>query len=129
MSTHQVKTWLVAYDIREPRRLRRVHRHLRKLGMAAQYSAFTVEADDSEIVDHLAAIESLIDKRVDDVRAYHLPARCPVWRLGRQEWPEGLYLSPLEAVRLLQATASTGDADEVSTVLLLGAEAGTAPST
>ena len=130
MSTHQIKTWLVAYDIREPRRLRRVHRHLRKLGMAAQYSAFTVEADDSEIVDHLAAIESLIDKRADDVRAYHLPARCPVWRLGRQEWPEGLYLSPHEAVRLLQANASTADADADADaeVFLLGAEAGTAPS-
>ena len=111
MSTHQIKTWLVAYDIREPRRLRRVHRHLRKLGMAAQYSAFTVEADDSKIVDHLAALESLIDPQVDDVRAYHLPARCPVWRLGRQEWPEGLYLSPNEAVNLLQATARTADGE------------------
>ena len=125
MSTHQTKTWLVAYDIREPRRLRRVHRHLRKLGMAAQYSAFTVEADDSEIADHLAAIETLIDKRVDDVRAYHLPARCPVWRLGRQDWPEGLTLSPHEAVRLLQASASTADAELFS----LGAEAGTVAST
>ena len=125
MSTHQIKTWLVAYDIREPRRLRRVHRHLRKLGMAAQYSAFTVEADDSAIADHLAAIELLIDGRVDDVRAYHLPARCPVWRLGRQEWPEGLYLSPHEAVRLLQASAGTADAELFS----LDADTGTVPST
>lgn len=125
MSTHQIKTWLVAYDIREPRRLRRVHRYLRKLGMAAQYSAFTVEADDNEITGHLALIERLIDKRVDDVRAYHLPVRCPVWRLGRQEWPEGLYLSPHEAVRLLQASASTADAELFS----LGADASTVAST
>ncbi len=29
---HQQKAWLVAYDIRQPRRLRRVHRVLRKEG-------------------------------------------------------------------------------------------------
>ena len=101
MSTHQIKTWLVAYDIREPRRLRRVHRCLRKLGLPAQYSAFTVEADDVEIADHLARLEQLIDARVDDLRAYHLPASCPVWRLGQQAWPEGLILAPREAARLL----------------------------
>ncbi len=103
MSTHQIKTWLVAYDIREPRRLRRVHRCLRKLGLPAQYSAFTVEADDVGIADHLARLEQLIDARVDDLRAYHLPASCPVWRLGRQGWPEGLILAPQEAARLILA--------------------------
>ncbi len=103
MSTHQVKTWLVAYDIRAPRRLRRVHRCLRKLGLPAQYSAFTVEADDVVITDHLARLKQLIDTRVDDLRAYHLPASCPVWRLGRQAWPEGLILAPREAARLLMS--------------------------
>ena len=101
MSTHQIKTWLVAYDIRAPRRLRRVHRYLRKLGLPAQYSAFTVEADDVQIADHLARLEHLIDTRADDLRAYHLPASCPVWRLGRQGWPEGLILAPRDAARLL----------------------------
>jgi len=112
VSSHQVKTWLVAYDIRESGRLRRVHRHLRKLGLAAQYSAFTVEADDIAMASHLEALATLIDQKVDDLRAYHLPVRCPVWRLGRQEWPDGLYLSPHEAVRMLQASVSTAD-DEV----------------
>lgn len=112
MSSHQVKTWLVAYDIRESGRLRRVHRYLRKLGLAAQFSAFTVEADDVAMAAHLQALATLIDEKVDDLRAYHLPVRCPVWRLGRQEWPDGLYLSPHEAVRMLQASAKTAD-DEV----------------
>lgn len=101
MSTHQTKTWLVAYDICEPRRLRRVHRLLRKKGLAAQYSAFTVEADDAQIDAVLKALEAEIDVRVDDLRAYHLPASCPVWRLGLQEWPAGLWLEPVQAARLL----------------------------
>lgn len=101
MSANQVKTWLVAYDIREPRRLRRVHRILRKEGLAAQYSAFTVEADDHGILTVLRKIEAVIDKRADDVRAYHLPAACPVWRLGRQHWPDGITLAPAQAARLL----------------------------
>lgn len=113
MSTHQIKTWLVAYDIREPRRLRRVHRCLRKLGLPAQYSAFTVEADDVEIADHLARLELLIDVRVDDLRAYHLPAACPVWRLGQQSWPEGLILAPREAARLL-LSAEVEPADAIA---------------
>ena len=119
MSTHLVKTWLVAYDIREPRRLRQVHRYLRQHGVAAQYSAFTVEADDPAIADHLRALKALIDIKVDDLRAYHLPARCPVWRLGRQEWPDELCLSPGEAVRLLQSPAEAADAVDSETAIRL----------
>ena len=96
----------MAYDIREPRRLRRVHRCLRKLGLPAQYSAFTVEADDTQITAHLDRLERLIDCRVDDLRAYHLPARCPVWRLGRQGWPDGLILAPQQAARLVLSPES-----------------------
>ena len=102
---HQQKAWLVAYDIREPRRLRRVHRRLRKEGVPAQYSAFTVEADDEQIECLLGKLSSLIDASVDDVRAYHLPASCTVWTLGVQHWPEGICLTATRAARLLMAAA------------------------
>ena len=98
---HQPKTWLVAYDIREPRRLRRVHRHLRREGVPAQYSAFTVEADDVEMLTLLDGLRRLIDERADDLRAYHLPASCPVWSLGTQQWSDGICLSGTLAGRLL----------------------------
>lgn len=105
MSTHQVKTWLVAYDIRDKRRLRHVHRLMRKRGLAAQYSAFTVEADDLQITEIVQALERLINAQQDDVRAYHLPAACPVWRLGAQQWPDGLCMAPAQAMRLLMDAA------------------------
>ncbi len=112
MSAHLVKTWLVAYDIREPRRLRRVHRILCKRGLAAQYSAFTVEADDAAILDVLRTLEAVIDSRRDDLRAYHLPAACPVWRLGTQHWPDGITLAPAHAARLLIDAARPEEAAE-----------------
>lgn len=114
---HQQKAWLVAYDISEPRRLKRVHRLLRKEGVPAQFSAFTVEADDQQIEGLLDKLRTLIDQGADDLRAYHLPANCPVWTLGAQHWPDGMCLSGSLAAKLLTntrhvATASTADAPE-----------------
>lgn len=103
---HQPKAWIVAYDIREPRRLRRVHRTLRKEGVAAQYSVFTVEADDEGIARLLQRLRGIIDERVDDVRAYHLPAHCAVWALGTQHWPDGVSLAGMLAARLITEAAS-----------------------
>ena len=108
---HQQKAWLVAYDIRQPRRLRRVHRVLRKEGAPAQYSAFTVEADDAQIEVLLERLRALIDKRADDLRAYHLPASCTVWSLGTQHWPDGICLTATHAARLLMAVQATAEQD------------------
>ena len=86
------KTWLVAYDIRHPRRLRRVHRCLKREGTSVQYSAFCVEGDDEQLGVVLRRVQTLIDPRADDVRAYHVPAHCRVWQLGRQQFPDGVFL-------------------------------------
>ncbi len=111
--SHPPTAWLLAYDICEPRRLRRVHRLMRKQGVAAQYSAFMVEANDDQITELLARLRSLIDTRVDDVRAYHLPQRCTVWSLGTQQWPQGISLTATNAAKLLlQASAPTDQAAE-----------------
>lgn len=83
MSAGAVKCWLVAYDIREVRRLRKVHRFLKAEGGSVQYSAFGVSADDRRLREVMQAIALLVDERVDDVRAYHVPARSPVWMLGQ----------------------------------------------
>lgn len=113
---HSAKAWLVSYDIREPRRLRRVHKCLRREGVPAQYSVFTVEADDEEISQLLDRIEALIDSRVDDVRAYHLPHACTVWSLGCQDWPAGITLTGTHAARVLnEALAPEAPADTDTT--------------
>lgn len=98
---HVQKSWLVAYDIRDPAALRRVHRRLRKEGLAAQYSVFVVEASDDQIERLLGELRTLIDQRADDLRAYHLPVSCTVWSLGIQHWPDGICMSGAHAARLL----------------------------
>lgn len=112
MSAGSTKTWLVSYDIREPRRLRRVHRQLRKCGATVQYSAFSVQADDARMHALLATLETLIDPHRDDLRAYHLPQRCPVWMLGRQSMPDGVYIDAGDASKLLIAAAPTEPHEE-----------------
>ena len=113
---HQQKTWLVAYDICAPRRLRRVHRLLQKEGIPAQYSAFTVAADDTHIQHLMATLAGLIDRRVDDLRAYHLPSSCPVWSLGTQQWPDGILLSGSLAGRLLAGIECAAEYDAIDPV-------------
>jgi CRISPR-associated protein Cas2 len=115
MTLNAVKTWLVAYDIRAPRRLKRVHRFLRREGLAVQYSAFCVDANDLQLLQMLVQLEKLLDSSFDDLRAYHMPARCPVWCMGRQGWPEGIHVSPLEAVRLLGTSLSTESSGTLGT--------------
>lgn len=110
MSASQVKSWLVAYDIRCDRRLRRVHRHLRRQALHVQYSAFLVEEDDRGLQRLLIELAQLIDASVDDVRAYHLPVRCAVWTLGRQaSWGDGMLVLPAVAWRLLANTNAEAD--------------------
>jgi CRISPR-associated protein Cas2 len=101
MTLNAAKTWFIAYDVRDPRRLRRVHRVLRREGLAVQYSAFCIDASEVQLLKLLAQLEALLDSSRDDLRAYHVPARCAVWCMGRQGWPDGINVSPLEAIRLL----------------------------
>lgn len=101
MSAGESKTWLVCYDIAEPRRLRRVHRTVRREGSTVQYSAYAVTADDEELRALLGRIEAIIVRDRDDVRAYHLPQRCQIWTMGTQGLPDGVEVDAVTAARLL----------------------------
>lgn len=101
MSAAETKTWLVCYDIRAPRRLRRVHRLLRKRGATLQYSAFLVHVDDARLQGLLAPLRREIDAHEDDLRAYHLPTRCKVWTVGAQDLPDGIEVDAETASALL----------------------------
>lgn len=95
------KYWLLAYDIRDARRLRRVHAYLKKRGVPLQYSMFGLEQNDPAFADILGDVRMLIDESEDDVRAYHLPEQCQTWTLGRQSLPDGVELHATHVMRLL----------------------------
>jgi CRISPR-associated protein Cas2 len=81
--------WLIAYDIRSPRRLARIHRWLSRHAAPVQYSVFIGRYDKGDLDWLCAGIRSIIDERVDDVRLYPLPEEPCMTTLGAQRCPSG----------------------------------------
>ncbi len=86
------RPWLIAYDITDPRRLRRLHAFLRKHAVPVQYSVFHFEGSAAQMGRLLQSIGERIDPDSDDVRAYQLPERMQLTTLGRGGLPEGVDL-------------------------------------
>jgi CRISPR-associated protein Cas2 len=92
MPANRGRQYLLCYDIRDPRRLARVHRLLSAVAVPLQYSVFTGIYGERELTGILEGIAGLIDARVDDVRVYPLPEQPRVVSIGRGFFPAGLLL-------------------------------------
>jgi len=79
------KPAVIAYDIREPRRLRRVHYYLRKQALVLQKSVFAIEIDPRHLEEVLGQVRDLADARKDDIRLYAIPGPAALWSAGQQE--------------------------------------------
>lgn len=66
------RSWIISYDITEPRRLRQVHGFLTKHAHAVQYSVFLAVCTERQLDRLLASLEGQISPTLDDVRAYPL---------------------------------------------------------
>lgn len=60
-------TFLVTYDIRDDRRLKKVHRAMKNFGDHLQYSVFECQFNPAELLQCRAALSEIIDHRVDQV--------------------------------------------------------------
>ena len=85
-------SWLICYDIANPRRLQRVHRTACRHATPLQYSVFHAVATRNEILTALRDIESHIDSRQDDVRAYPLLTAARPVIVGRSRLANGIML-------------------------------------
>lgn len=85
MALNDVHDWIVAYDIRDERRLVRVHRYMVKHAVPLQRSVFQARMSTRDLLLLRAGLAELIDPKQDDVRMYPLPARMDIVRLGRQD--------------------------------------------
>ena len=92
MALNQPHRYLIAYDIRDPRRLGRVHRHLRKSGLPVQYSVFTAWLTERKLLRVIDGLEAIICDSEDDIRIYPLPAQADSVCLGQQLFPEDVLL-------------------------------------
>ena len=87
------RLYLVSYDIREPRRLQRVHHFLKQRAVALQYSVFVFEGTEADLQAVRRGIEDRIDPAEDDVRIYTLPEGVEVLPVGATDpLPRGVVL-------------------------------------
>ena len=87
-----MKTWLVVYDIADPRRLQRVAKWMLKYGVRAQKSVFECQLNETHSTEMLAGAERRIDPDVDQIRMYAIPFSVlenqTVYGVARPDWPE-----------------------------------------
>ncbi len=103
-------TWIIAYDIAEPRRLQRVHKYLAKRSYALQYSVFVADLTRMEFESLKAELAKLIDPLKDDVRFYAAPPGADVKMTGRTRLPDGVLLFGPGAADLAAGNARPGAA-------------------
>ena len=88
---------IICYVIACPRRLGRIHRLLKKHACSLQYSVFLFSGTQAALQNCLQQLQTLMDPRHDDIRAYPLPERGLRWCVGQSTLPEGIYLGSLPA--------------------------------
>jgi CRISPR-associated protein Cas2 len=94
------KVWLVAYDIRDPKRLRRVHRFMVNWGTSLQFSVFAVEARAKDLARLKAGLFKRINPDEDDLRIYAIPNRGGGWA-GMAIQKDGIILTGSPLARTL----------------------------
>ena len=90
-------TFIIGYDIADPRRLQRVHREMCKHAAPLEYSVFILVGSQGAKDRCLAQMAGLIKASADDVRCYPLPARGFQARIGRAGLPAGIQWTGLPA--------------------------------
>ena len=86
--------YLIGYDIRDKRRLQKIHRVMMGFAMPVQYSVFFFTGTEQALNVCIAAVKPLL-KPKDDLRCYRLPASGFRARIGPAVLPEGLFYSAL----------------------------------
>lgn len=61
------RRYLLAYDIRDSKRLRNVHSTVKGFGWAMQYSVFICDLDEIELFELKFLLFEIIDHRVDSI--------------------------------------------------------------
>lgn len=86
-----ISNYLVCYDIREERRLARVYKTMKQIGLHIQYSVFHCRLNWNELIELKHRLKDIIDEEKDDIRIYPLPSDTKVTVIGRGDRiPEGI---------------------------------------
>lgn len=91
------RSWIIAYDIRDPNRLAHVHKSITSSAIAVQYSVFWFEGSMAQLASLFAELRDVVDLGEDDIRAYQIPPSPEVVVLGRASFPSGMHILPSRA--------------------------------
>jgi len=101
--------YLIAYDVRDERRLKRLHSYLRKQATAVQKSVFALYTDAAGLAEVERGLRARADPKVDDLRLYAIPGPAALWAAGAQArafaglyGPQGASQVPSVGTRLRQ---------------------------
>lgn len=108
------RAWLICYDVRDPKRLARLHRYVKTFASPVQYSVYYFEGNLARLRRHLKDVEGYVNLKEDDVRAYPIPERVYLETLGRGVMPSGVLLSSTRSSGLAALTrpANGGGEDQ-----------------
>lgn len=82
--------YLIAYDVRDPKRLRRVQRYLRTCAYALQESVFAWQGNQRQLAELKQQLTRLIRQSEDDVRGYPVPDGQAILWWGNSPMPLGI---------------------------------------
>ncbi len=79
------RSWyLISYDIRHEKRLKKFHYRLSKYALALQKSVFLIEANEPEIQRIVILVNQYTHTQEDDVRLYPIAHPKAIWSAGIQ---------------------------------------------
>lgn len=82
---------LIVYDIRCPKRLRKVHAYLKKQAYALQESVFAWEGTDQELAELQTGLRQRMSEKEDDIRGYRLPVRQQLHLFGVSPFVDDIF--------------------------------------
>ncbi len=86
-----LSNYIVCYDISNERRLSRVFRTMKGIGLHFQYSVFYCRLTWNALKEVKERLNKIIDKERDDIRIYPLPAKMNMIVMGcGDRLPEGV---------------------------------------
>jgi CRISPR-associated protein Cas2 len=83
--------YLICYDIRNPKRLVKVHKIACKTATAVQYSVFYAELGQPAVDALMEDFNEVIDPRVDDIRIYSVASFDQAAIIGETPADKGIY--------------------------------------
>lgn len=75
-------SYLICYDIADPRRLGKVFRYLKGRAIHLQFSVFFVKLKWNELTELKKSIADMINAKEDDIRIYPLPSKAEIITMG-----------------------------------------------